>query len=233
MLTRENAKLVIVAAVCLVVGAVGPAAAEIVANAHKVDGFHAVGSASSVNDREGKLVATSPTTGRLPNNIIAKAPDASRLGGVTAAQLRYLDLPVTAGTIGSPADEGPGDVRIPATGGSWSIGFRVPPDHPAAEPIRLELDYGVEFSNCAWRVSTLGAVSTVGGDTVVREWFVTDTSTEATIPVPAVAATVFRHTFRLNGTVAAGTTVKLLLNRIDDVSDTCGEVILRSALVRY
>jgi hypothetical protein len=39
-------------------------------NADKVDGKHAVGAGSTVANRKGKLVATSPTTGRLPNNII-------------------------------------------------------------------------------------------------------------------------------------------------------------------
>jgi hypothetical protein len=50
-------------------------------NADRVDGKHAVSAAATVNRRKGKLVATSRTTGRLPNNIIAKAPDANLLDG--------------------------------------------------------------------------------------------------------------------------------------------------------
>ena len=238
LFTRENLKLSVVAAVCLLIGLGGPAvAAQVRAtfadNAGAVDGFSAVGAGATVTQRKGKLVATNATTGRLPDNIIATAPNAAKLGGFTLAQLRYLDLPTTSGVAANGATVGPGDVRFASTGGLWAIGFRVPPDHPTAAPITLELDYGVEFSACAWYVETVGALSTVGGDTVSRQWFVSGTNTTGDITVPAVAATVFRHTFRLSGTVAAGTTVKLLLYRLDQPSDTCGEVILRSALVRY
>ena len=47
----------------------------------KVDGKDAVGFTASVEDRKGKLVATSGMTGRLPNSIIAKAPNADLLDG--------------------------------------------------------------------------------------------------------------------------------------------------------
>lgn len=54
-------------------------------NADTVDGFHATGCSATRIARAGKLVATCKSTGRLPNNIIAKAPDSSRLGGKTAS----------------------------------------------------------------------------------------------------------------------------------------------------
>ena len=54
-------------------------------NADTVDGFHATGCSATRIARAGKLVATCNSTGRLPNNIIAKAPDASRLGGKSAS----------------------------------------------------------------------------------------------------------------------------------------------------
>ena len=64
----------------------GPAVAGAIAsNSDKVDGKHAVGSGASINQRKGKLVATSPRTGRLPNNIIGRAPDSARLGGKSAS----------------------------------------------------------------------------------------------------------------------------------------------------
>lgn len=50
-------------------------------NADTVDGFHATKCSATRIARAGKLVATCSSTGRLPNNVIAKAPDASRLGG--------------------------------------------------------------------------------------------------------------------------------------------------------
>lgn len=51
-------------------------------NADKVDGKHAVGAGATVQARKGKIVATSGATGRLPNNIIARAPDAALLDGL-------------------------------------------------------------------------------------------------------------------------------------------------------
>jgi hypothetical protein len=84
---RDNVKIVVIAMVTAMVTAGAPAVAHGVQhalfahNADKVDGKHAVGSGASVNSRKGKLVATSPTTGRLPNNIIAKAADANKLDG--------------------------------------------------------------------------------------------------------------------------------------------------------
>jgi Chaperone of endosialidase len=50
-------------------------------NAKAVDGLSAVKSNARLAARKGRLVATSPTTGKLPNNIIATAPNAAKLGG--------------------------------------------------------------------------------------------------------------------------------------------------------
>lgn len=81
----QRQQAVIVTAV--VVGAVvafGPGVAQAAydaVNADKVDGKHAVGAGSTVTGRAGKLVATD-ANGRLPNNIIAKAPDADLLDGL-------------------------------------------------------------------------------------------------------------------------------------------------------
>ncbi|MGH2755273.1 MAG: hypothetical protein ACRDLB_12695 [Actinomycetota bacterium] len=57
--------------------------ADFARNADKVDGRHAVGARASLETRAKKLVATNKN-GRLPNNIIRKAPaarDADRVGG--------------------------------------------------------------------------------------------------------------------------------------------------------
>jgi len=245
MFGRENAKLIVVAALCLAIGAGTPAAMAVIANADKVDGFDAVGYGASVSQRKGKLVATSRTTGRLPNNIIAKAPNAAKFGGFTPAQMRYLVVPISAGHY-DPAFASFGNVNIPDTGAgtqggrsrtdappSWSINLRIPPDHPPTAPITFELDYGFETGGCAWLAMTVGAVSTVGGNTVLRNWYVAGNSTTASIPVPAGSAHVFRHVFRLQGTAPAGATVKLTLSRGAE-GDTCtGDLILRSAMLRY
>ncbi len=64
-------------------------------NADKVDGKHAVGATASANSRRGKLVATSRSSGRLPNNIIAKALDANLLDGLDSTA--FLDSDPAAG----------------------------------------------------------------------------------------------------------------------------------------
>ena len=64
------------AAACMAVGLSAPAVGHGVQhalfahNSDKVDGRHAVGARASVDARKGKLVATSLTTGLLPDNII-------------------------------------------------------------------------------------------------------------------------------------------------------------------
>ena len=74
-------------------GAGGPALAGALGrDSDTVDGFHAVKSGTPLKQRAGKLVATSRSTGRLPNNIIKKAPNAQRLGGHPAS----FFLPATA-----------------------------------------------------------------------------------------------------------------------------------------
>ena len=79
---RRHASTVVVAMVTAAVTAGGPAvaAAYDAMNARKVDGRDAVGAGASASDRAGNLVATN-SAGRLPNNIISKAPDAQELDG--------------------------------------------------------------------------------------------------------------------------------------------------------
>jgi hypothetical protein len=74
--TKLPIVLSVTALVVALAGTSGPAIAHGVAhalyahNADKVDGKHAVGAAATVNQRKGKLVATSATTGKLPVNIV-------------------------------------------------------------------------------------------------------------------------------------------------------------------
>jgi hypothetical protein len=79
------------ALVVALAGTAGPAIAHGVNhalfahNADKVDNKHAVGAGATLDARKGKLVATSPTTGYLPDNIIQKAGDAEKLDGVDSS----------------------------------------------------------------------------------------------------------------------------------------------------
>ena len=66
--------------------AIGAAVVRFARNAGKVDGKSAVSYGASRDKRKGKLVATNRRSGRLPNNIISKAPNAAKLGGKKASR---------------------------------------------------------------------------------------------------------------------------------------------------
>lgn len=233
MVSRENIKLLAIVVVLVVAGSALPAAA-IIANADKVDGFHAVGSGATVKARKGKLVATSKATGRLPNNIIGTAPDSARLGGRTAAELRTISIPVSGGHISGDATLSLGSVLMPNTPGSWATSLVIPPEHATSTPITLDLIYGEDSPDtCAWQADTLGAVSTVGATTLQRNWFVADSATSFPISVPAGTSTVFKHTFRLEGTVPPMSVVKFSLSRNQLDTNACGELNLRGFLLHY
>lgn len=93
---RAHISVVVVAMVTAAVTAGGPAIAATIADyakdADKVDGRHAVGADTPTSERRGKLVATNGATGRLPNNIIAKAPDADRLDGISSTGFARTSL---------------------------------------------------------------------------------------------------------------------------------------------
>ena len=98
-MTRNSLALALstVALVIAAAGTGGPAIAGVFASdSHKVDGKHAVGARASVANRAGKLVATN-SAGRLPNNIITKAPNADRLDGLDSGALLRKSSP--AGTL--------------------------------------------------------------------------------------------------------------------------------------
>jgi hypothetical protein len=89
-LIRRHLPVAITAVVVSSVFAVGPNlanAAVSTVNADKVDGKDAVGAGATVANRAGKLVATNGS-GLLPDNIIASAPDAAKLGGMPPGTYR-------------------------------------------------------------------------------------------------------------------------------------------------
>jgi hypothetical protein len=138
---KDNAKLIVVAVVCLSFGFATPALAArtvaFAANSHKVDGKHAVSAGASVSARKGKLVATSRRSGRLPSNIIAKAPDSALLGGRPAASYIH-DVAVMEGprTVLTRAKRfGRASVTCP-TGVVLSGGFKPVGASPRVTPFR-------------------------------------------------------------------------------------------------
>ena len=98
---RQHLATILVAMVTAAVTAGGPALAAAVQqamNADTVDSRHAVGAGASRTKRAGKLVATNDV-GRLPDDIIAKAPNADRLDGVNSNRYaRHGLVRVSAGS---------------------------------------------------------------------------------------------------------------------------------------
>ena len=86
--------------------------------ADKVDGLHAVKSSVSKKKRRGKLVATDPTTGRLPNNILKRAPNSNKLDGLDSLDFLRVGDPIDADTLGG---RGPGEFVHQAGSGIWLV----------------------------------------------------------------------------------------------------------------
>jgi hypothetical protein len=107
-LMRRQGQTVLVATItALVVSgapAVGSAMVEFARNAGKVDGFDAVKAGARPAARKGVLVATSPKSGRLPNNIIATAPNASKLDGKDSTRFATKAALGARGTINEKAN---------------------------------------------------------------------------------------------------------------------------------
>jgi hypothetical protein len=122
---RSNVTTALVAAVTSMLVAGGPALARTTGSlmrtdADTVNGFGAVGCHASIANRSGNLVATCPDTGRLPNNIIAKAPDSALLDGRnsteflgtgdTAANSNLLDGQDSSAFLGAGAKAADSDL---------------------------------------------------------------------------------------------------------------------------
>lgn len=237
-MSRTDIKLIAVVVVCATLALAGPAAADGVRhamfahNADKVDGKHAVGAGTSVTARKGRLVATHPTTGLLPNNIIARAPDADRLGGFPHSSLRTMSISpqsayVDEGGLAAmdrrgvvlPKPSSPGDSAM------W-VSFVVPADHAPANAVKFRVTYalspppGSTQTTCGvtWRTESAQASAGTTPWPIGDRWRLPNASTIQTVPTPVNTARTLDLTW--NGTAAAGTSLLLGLHR-HPVNDTC------------
>jgi hypothetical protein len=99
--TRGNRLALLISLAALVVSlgtTAGPVMAKALVDADTVDGLHAVRAGASDSARAGRLVATKAGNGRLPNDIIARAPDAKLLDGAPASAYQGTYLPPTTVT---------------------------------------------------------------------------------------------------------------------------------------
>ena len=224
----------------VIVGSVGPGIAQAAydaVNADKVDGKHAVGAGASITNRKGKLVATSPLTGKLPNNIIDKALNAAALNGYSHTALRSMSIPAQAAhPEGGSTMLAPG-VYMPAGGNpSLYISFTVPPDHQNGAPLYLDTVFYEDSADaCGVNYATSGVTGPSGGAFVNGGWeLLPGTTTFGTMALPAGPDNAFTRTFRWNAASEPGDVVTLYLLRQGDlVSDTCGALTFYGYQVRY
>lgn len=229
---RESAKLIAVAAGCLVIGLALPTAASDTqrarlagGNADTVDGKHAVGAGASVTRRRGKLVATSGTTGRLPNNIIATAPDSARLGGYTHMQTRSMPLLVQGGLPqGGAGLSVDGSMQLPVgSSGSWS--FVLPPDYRAGDPVRADLIFeNVNGGPCANAIHVAGqsGPTSTGKTNLVNHWRATGDSTTGPVNFPSGSMAIAKKTVTwLSSDTRPGQFLSLVITHDGGAADTC------------
>ena len=243
-MTRNTPRVthVVVLALALLVGFSGGAVAKAkfdANNAHKVDGKHAVSAGASLAKRKGKLVATN-AAGRLPNNIIRKAPDSAKLGGFTHRQTSTMVIvPQGVGSTGTAVVNSEGVTLSSSSTGEMRIGLVVPPDHDADAPFAVDVVYREDTAGaCSWSVATSGLEgpdSDTGSDIHNGGWQFDGSGTgySGLVSVPAGDGSV--HTLTLNWPFQddPGMFIQLGLTRVGgDVADTCSTVSVYGILLR-
>ena len=237
---RQHVSVLVAAALGVMIGSVGPGVAQAAydaVNADKVDGKHAVGAGATVDQRKGKLVATSPTTGLLPNNIISAAPNSAKLGGYPHSTLRFLALPVQAVAAEGTSNKTSGGITLSGTtDGGFNIGFLVPPDHNIANSLYMDVLYQ-EYSAdaCAMYLFTGGATGPVGDGFLNGGWTVPPSNSyDGPLAIPAGTLEGHTSTFRWPFPADPGDLVSFRVTRAPaNVADTCGSVQVVGMQLRY
>jgi hypothetical protein len=227
----------------VVVGSVGPGVARAAydaVNADKVDGKHAVSSGASITQRRGKLVATNPTTGLLPSNIIRKAPDSSKLNGYPHSKLRFLSLPVQAAYTEGGATKSRNGVNLFATGdGTLTISVLVPPDHnPNSDLLMDVLIDETSTAACGIYVYLDGLVGPIGDSFYNGGWQPPGINDqEGLVQIPAGTSSGHTITFRGGAGTSTdnpGQVVQFRMSRDgDNLDDTCQAFQVLGLQLRY
>ena len=203
--------------------------------------MHAGGSGATATQRRGKLVATNATTGRLPDNIIATAPNAAKLGGFTHTQLRSFPLSVTGALAqGGASLAADGGLVLDNSGTpSITLTFPLPPDYHVGGTVSLDLVLeDINSGGCSIALSTDGLSGPVAGAaSLTNHWSVSGDSPSGTVSFPSQAGSVMVKktiTWR-SASTSPGSMIRLQLVRSSaDLNDTCsGGTEVWSALVRY
>jgi hypothetical protein len=151
--------------------------ADFAKNAGAVDGKSAVAALASIDERKGKLVATSQTTGLLPNNIIAKAPNADLLDGVDSTGFYRTSDTVANATHAASADTATNASKL---GGIDPTGFYRTTDTVAKATHATSADSATNATHATSADSATNA-STLGGSPLVA-WGMGATRLEGPLP---------------------------------------------------
>lgn len=203
-------------------------------NAHKVDGFHAVGAGATLAQKAGKLVAAD-ANGRLP--------DSSKLGGYTHRQMATMSIPVQAAYVSQGANMSRGGPVLSGTnGGEMTVGFVIPPDHKPGTGLTMQMVYGEDSPTaCNWYVYLDGLE---GPDAPNDQsnlhnagWLVPGTSSfDGVLSVPDGAGSVFVATFKwpFINIDQPGHFVDFQLTRDGgNPDDTCGDTVIYGLQLSY
>jgi hypothetical protein len=244
-MTRMTPRIthVVALALAVLVGFSGGAVAKAkydAQNAHRVDGKHAVSAGAPLAKRKGKLVATN-AAGRLPNNIIAKAPDAARLGGFTHAQTSTMVIvPQGVGSSGTASVDSNGVTLSGSSTGELRFGVVVPPDHDPEAPFAIDVVYREDSQGvCSWSVATSGLEgpdSETGPDIHNGGWQFPGSGTgfSGLVTVPAGAGSVHTLTLTWPFQDNPGMFIQLGLTRDGGAAaDTCATVSVYGIQLRY
>jgi len=229
MITRENLKLVAVAAVCLTVGLAGPSVAGAVQqglNADQVDGKHAVGAKAPVAKRKNKLVATNKA-GYLPDNIVRGQ-----------AGLRRVAVPAYA-IDGTSVDLF--GVNLPDAASHTAIfSFTLPPSYRRGTPVSLDVTYVKNGgATCKASLGTLGDRFSPGTDLFgTVNWDFANGQGVGAITLPGQVGNLHIKLGLVPiAPIEAGDTLRIRILRFgnDGTDDTCtgGAIYIVGAVARF
>ena len=201
-----------------------------------MDGFHAVGSGATTTQRKGKLVATIATTGRLPDNIIATAPNAAKFGGFTPAQLRSFPLSVQGAKLVNGASvDAAGALYIPSGRQAvWS--FIVPPDYHAGDRIQLDGVFeSLGSGSCSVTYNLLGESGPGVGSVIdtTNHWQFASGEHSGAVAFPAGSGLIDakKTVSWLSSATKPGQFIMIGIEWVN--ADGCSDVAIRGLLVRY
>ena len=244
---RRDLRTIVVAIAAAAVTATVPAVADShfdAQNADKVDGRHAVGATATAAQRAGELVATNGN-GNLPNDIIAKAPDADRFDGVDSRKFKGLPLDVFAAKIFGPdATHAYRGISLSGSStGSFAFVFMYPENRVAQQPVLIDLVINEGSAGaCSIVFDGNGISAPHDGEEMHGKWLLQNSSGIGSsggsiLTLPAGNDDYFTVSFRSNtpGLARPGVAQHVVITRVvdTDAADTCDTVTVVGARLRY